>query len=130
MSNPYEVSSKDEKLKDTAIADRRHHRGWWWPLVASLVFTPIAIYGNTSYGQAHGDNLLDAVFDGSLFPLERPFHRLFKSETADGFFFLLQFPVYGAFISLCARRNRLLEGCAVVTFFHLLTYLFAKLTSG
>lgn len=100
---------------------------WWWPFVVSIVLTPVAMLGEVSYGHAHSENVIDRIFVDALFPLSPLFNKLVESENAKGLFVLLQFPVYGVIISLCARRNRLPRGSIAVAMFHSMTYVYVKM---
>ena len=126
--NPYTPPVDDKTPILHHGKKEREPIGWWWPFVISLAFTPGALLANVSYGSAHGDNILDTITDGTMFPLAEALAKLAGSNKLEEIFVLLQFPLYGAVLSLCSWKNRFRLGCGIIAACHVVSYIYIRFT--
>lgn len=126
--NPYSAPV-DDKTPELHHGKKAHESvGWWWPFVISLAFTPGALIANVSYGSAHGDNILDTITDGTMFPFAEALAKLAGSNKLEEIFVLLQFPLYGVVLSFCLWKNRFRIGWSIVAVRHVVSYIYVRFT--
>ena len=126
--NPYTPPVDDKTLELHHGKKARESLGWWWPFVISVIATPGALLLNVSYGSAHGDNMLDAIAEGTLFPFAQAFGKVVGSNRVGELCTILQFPFYGTVLSFCSWRNRFRLGCGIIAACHVVSYIYIRFT--
>ena len=103
-----------------ALSATSKPRYWWWPFVAGVLVTPLAIYiAVISLGYGHGDGFTDRV----LFPLKSVLWPLVGEVPAEYLAYFMQFPVYGAILAAACRVGKLPWASAALIFFHFVCYI-------
>ena len=126
--NPYTAPVDDKTPVLHRCKTARAPVGWWWPLVISVICTPGVLLLNVNYGSAHGDNMLDAIAEGTLFPLAEAVGHVAGSNRVGELCTLLQFLFYGTVLSFCSWKNRFRVGCGIIAACHVVSYIYIKFT--